>query len=273
MTYINRIFPKLHYITILALSLFIVSCEEVINIDLKSSSPVLVAEGAIEQDSAGWVKLSYTTDYFTNRDPQFVENATVKLTDDLDNSEILNYQGNGLYKGTLLKGLANREYMLNISGQDFNFYARSKLVAPSQIYSVNFEVLDMQPPGEMKKLYTAILKFRDDLLIDNYYMVKFWRNGNPDDNGYTLIRDSYYNSGDTIEYSTWRNTFELGDTVNIRLFSIDRNFYAYYSQLNDISETGMGGSSTPYNPKSNFGPSVMGYFGACSFTSLSSVVK
>jgi hypothetical protein len=273
MNNINRIFQRLHYLLFLTLFLITISCEEVINIDLKSASPFLVAEGLIEQDSTGWVRLSYTTDYFNSQETQFVEYATVKLMDDSDNSETLNYQGNGLYRGASMTGRANREYTINISGQDFNLHATSKLFASTQIYSVDFEVLDIQRPGEIKELYTARLKFRDNLYTENYYMVKFWKNGIPENNGYTLIRDSYYSSGDTIEYSTWRNTFEPGDTVNIRLYSIDRDFYAYYSQLNDISETGMGGYSTPYNPKSNFGPAVMGYFGASSFTSVTSVVK
>jgi hypothetical protein len=273
MYFINKILPYLHYLTILAFSLLIISCEEVINIELKSTSPVIVAEGLIEKDSSGWIKLSYTTDYFNNQNPIFVENAFVQLKDDHNNSEIYTYHGNGLYRGTTLKGHANRVYILSIAGPDFNAYATSNLFAPVKIYSVNFELLNLQRPGELKKLYSARIKFSDDLLTENFYMVKFWKNGAPDNNGYTLIRDSYYNSVDTIEYSSWRNTFELGDTVNIRLYSIDKNSFAYYSQLNDISESGMGGSSTPYNPKSNFGLEILGHFGAHSFTSETAIVK
>jgi len=258
---------------IIIILLFTISCEEVINIELKSSTPIMMVEGLIEQDSTGWVKLTYTSDYFSNLESEYVENASVKLEDDTGNSEIYTYQGNGLYKGNLIKGEAKREYILNISGPKFNIFASATLFAPSEIYSLNFEVLDLQPPGEMKELYAATLKFHDDPFSENFYMIKFWRNGTLDNSSYTLLRDSYYSKGDTIEYSSWRNSFEQGDKVIAGLYSIDQNTFAYYSQLNDILETGMGGSSTPYNPKSNFGPTVMGHFGAYSRTSAASEVK
>jgi len=46
-------------------------------------------------------------------------------------------------------------------------------------------------------------------------------------------------------------------------YSIDEGTYDYYSALNDINGNGMGGS-TPYNPPSNFGDNIMGYFRAWS---------
>lgn len=74
--------------------------------------------------------------------------------------------------------------------------------------------------------------------------------------------DDYYENTGNIEYSALRLNFDLGDDVIIELYSIDDDTYIYYSELNDGSGSMMGGSSTPYNPKSNFGSDVMGYFAA-----------
>ena len=98
------------------------SCEEVIEVDLNSASPVLVADGLIVKDSVSWIRLSYTTDYFNSTQPAWVSDARVVLHDDAGNSELLNYYGNGLYKGSGLKGkgrkkLRNVVYIKGISLQ------------------------------------------------------------------------------------------------------------------------------------------------------------
>ena len=273
MSFIIRISSNLFLLGFLVLLLFIVSCEEVIEVDLNSSKPVIVAEGLIEQDSTGWVKLSYSTDYFNMQESDYIENATVILEDDIGNFEILRHQGKGFYKGLILKGQAHRQYLMHITGQNFNISASSFLYPASTIYSLKFEESYFQYPGEMGKVYTAILTFRDNPLTEDYYMIKFWENDTLRDESYHLIKDSYYSRMDVIEYSSMRNRFEPGKKVIAKVYSIDKYTYSYYSQLNDLLESGMGGSSTPYNPKSNFGPPVMGYFSAYSYTSASTIVK
>jgi len=70
-------------------SLALSSCEKVIDIDLNSSNPVLVAEGKIVKDSTVWIKLSYTTDYFNVEKAVFEENATVVLSNGDKHCQIL----------------------------------------------------------------------------------------------------------------------------------------------------------------------------------------
>ncbi|MCT4645404.1 MAG: hypothetical protein N4A74_10500, partial [Carboxylicivirga sp.] len=41
--------------------------------------------------------------------------------------------------------------------------------------------------------------------------------------------------------------------------------YEYYSQLDEIIDQQGGGSSTPFNPESNMGKDVLGYFRAWSY--------
>ncbi|MCP4763511.1 MAG: hypothetical protein GY870_17185, partial [archaeon] len=75
---------------------------------------------------------------------------------------------------------------------------------------------------------------------------------------------------DTLKISSGMTSFVKG-TYRIEVISIDEKTFTYYNQLNDIRGGGMGGS-TPYNPHSNFGEEVMGYFTAWSFVEDSGVL-
>lgn len=239
------------------------ACEEVIDIDLNSSNPVLVAEGVIDNESPAWIRLSYTSDYFDTEQATIEENATVVISDNVGNSETLEYIADGLYQGSEMIGTSNKEYIITIQKDDGEFNATSKLYQPSEFISVTFEKNENIKPGQ-DETYVITIIFKDDLSVRNYYLFKFHTSGEAETNSYYLVDDYYYENAGEIEYSPLRINFELGDEVIIELYSIDEDAYIYYSELNDIGGGGMLGSSTPYNPKSNFGSEVLGYFTAWS---------
>ena len=273
MNYMMKYFKRFFYLAISILTLISVSCEEVIDIELNSSKPALVAEGLILKDSLSWIRLSYTTDYFNSAEPTLVADARVILYDDMGNFELLSYSGNGLYKGTSLKGKPGRIYEMTFTIKGSVYRASSMLYSAPVFYGVRFEKSAFKQPGEDKQLYTAELKFSDDVTKENFYNIEFIVNGVPDSDSYTLITDKYFATGDIIVFSPRWKFFEKDDVIEVIINSIDEKEYAFLNQLNDLSDAGMGGSSTPYNPVSNFGTSVLGYFRARSSVSHVAVVK
>lgn len=257
---------KIYYIRIrnvfaVLMIVFLTSCEEVIDIDLNSSNPVLVAEGIIDNESPAWISLTYTTDYFETEQAKFEEGASVIISDNAGHSETLEYVSDGLYQGNNLIGNYNDQYTITILKDDIEYTASSKLFPPSEILSVSFEKNENLKPGQDES-YMITINFKDDLLSQNFYMLKFWINGEVETSSYYLVDDAYYENTGEIEYSPFRLNFELGDEVMIELYSIDEDTYVFYSELNDTGGGMMGGSSTPYNPESNFGSEVLGYFAA-----------
>lgn len=257
---------KLHFIRIrnvvaIFTIILLTACEEVIDIDLNSSDPVLVAEGVIDNESPAWIRLTYTTDYFETEQAKFEQGASVIISDNSGNSETLEYVSDGLYQGVNLIGINNDQYTITIIIDGVEYKASSKLFPPSEILSVSFEKNENQRPGQDES-YIITIHFTDDPSTNNYYLFKYWINGEVETNSYYLVDDAYYENTGEIEYSPTRLIFELGDTVMIELYSIDKETYLYYSELNDTGGGMMGSSSTPYNPKSNFGSAVMGYFAA-----------
>jgi len=254
-------------------SLALSSCEKVIDIDLNSSNPVLVAEGKIVKDSTVWVRLSYTTDYFNVEKAVFEENATVVLSNGDNESEILTYSGNGIYKGDLLVGEVGENYTLDITTAKDEYTAQSSLMPPSEIYEIIVTESDLQKPGQTDTTYSLEIKFKDVTAGDDFYMMKFFINGLFD--SYALVDDKIFLVGDTINYPVIRKSFYKNDNVVVRLHTVDNETYKYYNQLNDAVSDGMGpgGSSTPYNPASNFGENVMGYFAAWSYVSDTVIIE
>lgn len=265
---------KIRNIMAVLMVLFLSSCEEVIDIDLNSSNPVLVAEGVIDNESPAWIRLSYTSDYFETEQAKFEEGASVIISDNAGNSETLEYVSDGLYQGSNLIGNDNDQYTITILKDDIEYTASSKLFPASEILSVSFEENENLKPGQDES-YNITMSFKDDPLINNFYLIKFQTSGDVEDdaNSYYLVDDSYYGNTGDIEYSPMRLNFELGDEVMIELYSIDEDTYVYYSELNDAGGGMMGGSSTPYNPKSNFGSEVLGYFAAWSMVAYNTKVE
>ena len=266
---LNSIVTLAFIASILVLS----SCEEVIEVDLNSSNPVLVAEGQIVKDSTVWIKLSYTTDYFNNEDAIPEEKASVVITDGNDNSEILAYTGNGIYKGDFLVGEVDENYTLDIITDENKYTAGSTLLPPSKIYEIVIAESNLQPPGQTATAYSLEIKFKDVSVTENFYMMKFFINGTLD--SYALVDDKIFITGDTISYPVMRKPFYENDEVLVRLHTVDNETYKYYNQLNDAVSDGMGpgGSSTPYNPASNFGEDVLGYFAAWSYVSETVIIQ
>ena len=260
-------------IVVIASIFVLTSCEKVIEIDLNSSNPVLVAEGQITKDSTVWVKLSYTSDYFNNEEMDFEENASVVLTNGSNDSEILDYLGNGLYKGNILQGKIDENYKLDIKTDKSEYSATSTLMPPGEIYEIVISESEMKRPGQKDTTYSLEIKFRDVSVAEDFYMIKIFINGLLD--SYALVDDKIFLIGDTISFPLMRKEFYKNDEVIIKLHSVDKDAYRYYNQLNDAVSDGKGpgGSSTPYNPYSNFGEKVMGYFVAWSYVSETVVVK
>ncbi len=246
---------------VLALLFALSSCEEVIDIDLNSASPVLVAEGYMELDSLCTLKLSYTTDYFQQESAELAEDAVVTLSDQSGASEILSYVGMGIYKGQTLRGAEFSMYSLTIETPDQINRGFSTLMPVPVFDSIrieNFPFGGPHPGEDFPKMLT--ISFHNDPTVADHYMLRLSMNGEPMDDNFALASDEYTSSSETVEYTTLMFPTEDGDTLSMKVYAIDKDTYRYYSQINEAIGGGMAMSSTPYNPASNLGEDILGYF-------------
>jgi len=249
----------------LAIIFTLTSCEEVIEIDLNSSNPVLVVEAKLYKDSLATVLLTKTANYFSLDTPEAIENATVTITADGIVSEELLYLGRGIYSGKTMRGTEGVNYDIEILWEEEEYKGSAFL--PKQVEIVSLDIVEFEPPVPMPHplvFRQAEITFLDDPETEDFYMLRYVQNGLPLLGSFFTFPDITFS--DTIRLANPQLSFELDDLVEVQVFSIDEPMSLFFSQLSQALGGGMAMSSTPYNPTSNI-KGAMGYFAAWSYVS------
>lgn len=253
------------------------SCEEVIEIDLNTSDPAFVVEAIIYKDSISQVRLTKTTSYFSLKEPDFIEDARIKISDGII-SEELSYTDKGYYSGKSVTGTEKKTFNLEILYNGIIYKSESYMPAKTEILSVSYSKNNTQtifnPSG--KTMFTIACSFIDDPGVNNYYMIRYILDGEVLTGSYYVMTEQNAVNGtieissinradnDTIHFSEWM--FYEGGAGEVQVFSIDKSVYDYFVQLNDILFWKRRfNPPSPYNPESNIDNGALGYFAAWSF--------
>ena len=267
----------------------------VIDPDLNSSDPVLVAHGMIEEGDNAYIDLSYTRN-MDRSEPVYVENALVTLSVSDGNGEVLDYKGNGLYEGSTILGEIGKSYTLEIQIEDKTWSATSTIYPHLVIQEAYAEIVsggkgetggkdtggkdsggkDTGGKGETSGkggswgiYYTPVWHVADDPDTRDYFLFRFFINDR-----YVPELTWDYDDGRGINTEGYhalihpRLYLPLTDKLVIKASRIDLPTYKFYNQFERlIVSKGATGSITPYNPASNFGEDVVGHFVAISSVS------
>jgi len=258
----------------LSILITIISCEEVVDIDLISSDPAFVVEALIYKDSVSFVRLTRTTSYFSTEEPEFIEDATIRISDGTSIEE-LNYTSNGYYIGTSIIGTEETTYEIEIMHNGMIYNGISYMPVQTDIISTTYRKSEdrsiLNPYGET--VFTITCVFSDNTNIDNYYLIRFTTADGGLLERYYLLTEDDANSGsisidDNGVIRFTESIFYEGGKVEVQLFSIDEAVYNYFLQLTDIlywKRRVIPPAS--YNPVSNITNDVLGYFAAWAYDS------
>lgn len=264
--------------TILYLSLIAIfsACEEEFDVDLDGVEAQLVVEAEIVENRFAEVRLTKTTDYFSQESIPSVNDAVVSLEYLNDGTkEVLQHQGGGIYTGSSILGVANGRYRLDIDYEGQIYSATSTLHPSVEISEVTFNAFTGGNPfgGEGPVEGFIILSSFESVGNEVYYQVEYDLADSTAATGYYLVDAGP--QGQVLRFGTPQVIVEKSDSLSIRIRSLDRGAYTYISGLAELSGSGFGGgpggSATPYNPISNFEPSILGYFAASSYTQLDTI--
>lgn len=200
------------FIPSLILSLTMMSCEDVIQLDVPKTNPFLVVDGSITNLAGEQViKLSKSQDLLSLATVEGVKNATVKVTDDLGKIyEFKDVKNVGKYvwtptKSTDIMGVVGRTYTLEIAAEGEKYTAVSKLNRVPKIDSIVYKLDDanvrQQGTGKPDKGYDAIFYATDLKGVGDCYRVKIYKN------------DTLKNTADNIviAYDAIGNKSPIGD--------------------------------------------------------------
>ncbi|MFC2087426.1 DUF4249 domain-containing protein, partial [Bacteroidota bacterium] len=246
-------FKKILYL-IVTVPMILGSCEEDIDVNLNiNQNKRLVVDGSITNHPSreDTVTLSYTSDYFSKDKIEYIENADVRIADDLGNEQVLEYAGKGKYVTNRqhMKAEIGRTYTLTINHEGEIYSATSKMHSIISIDSIKwyYEYFNLADeyfyqieyhgpePPELGNHYMWHIYMNENLITDTLREVLFQEDSYF--NGNYMVVDLYWFTEDEILYntaelkSTSTQALEIiyPDTIDVRLemFSISKRYYNF----------------------------------------------
>jgi hypothetical protein len=255
------------YISSIILSLFLYSCEEVVDVDLNTASPRLVVDASInwEQGTDGAqqkIKLTTTSSYYSATVP-VVSGATVFVKN--SSNTIFNFievPTTGEYFCDNFIPQLNDTYTLTVisNGQTYNATETLKSVAPIQNIVQNNEGGITGDQIDIKTFFT------DPDGVDNYYLFKY-KYSNKVKLDYQVNDDKFFQGNSFFSLSN-NDDLSAGDQIAVTHYGISRSYYNYMNIL--LSVAGNTGGSPFQSPPAtvrgniinatNFDNYALGYF-------------
>jgi len=249
--------------SILLIGLIVLSCEEVVELDLNTAPPRLAIDARLTKSqnelTVQYIKLSLTRGFY-NTQTTPVSNANVQLLD-LTNTTTYNFEHDNANPGDYFNldftPNLNTDYKLQIS---YN----------NQIYESSVEQLIPTVPIDQLVQGDGTLFDEDEKEV----LVTITDNGNRDDYyifdfGYNLFlatKDEFY-QGNTFTFSYFYDELEAGDTAEISVYGADQAYFNFMTAIiEQTEENGDPFETTPATVRGNLFNTTdpdhypMGYF-------------
>ncbi|MEX0289384.1 MAG: DUF4249 family protein [Flavobacteriaceae bacterium] len=232
--------------------LYLLACEDVVEIDTPSEPPRLVVKALLRVDINApsfpvEIKVSQTDNFFGTIPVTELERIVI-LIEESDNGIIVRTSdlvlnettpGTGIYgmgQGIPTSTLENDiNFMLIITHEGRRYFAQTRYVAAVPITSVAQGSGTLFDEDETE----VIVSFKDDPDADNFYIFDF------DFNEFLVTEDEFY-QGQDFEFSYFYDRkFESGKNIEISILGADKPLFDYMSQLIEQTEDLQGPFQTP----------------------------
>ena len=227
-------------IFILIISIFISSCEDVIDVKLNTASPQLVVNASIQWQKGTLgneqkIKLTTTTGYFNTTIPT-VSGANVIIAN--SNNILFNFTempNTGEYVCTNFVPVRDEAYVLtiNLNGQTYTATETLKSVSSITNISQNNKGGFTGDQIEIKSF------FNDPTNADNYYMFRFKSNITTIPS-YDIFDDSFTQGNENFGLYI-NEDLKSGDNLDITLFGISKRYFEYMRKLTAVAGSSSGG--------------------------------
>ena len=241
------------------------SCEKVIELELDESQPQLVIEARLNATANEiMVNISRSTSYFDSISINTVDDASVTLFDNQEQSYTLTWEGNGFYKSTL-EAIPGITYTVVVEVEGKTYQASTTV--PTSITIANIDTNFIAATAFFDEGYQLSVGFSDPANEINYYRILHQIDGVPQTTGDDLIvrDDRLFDGNPEAMLPIFGHAFASGSTIEVTIQHIDQASYVYLQEIANLTGTGGGpnsGVAAPGNPPSNWSGDVLGYFGA-----------
>jgi len=247
---------NLKYISAIVVSVFLLSCQEDVVLDLRKIEKKLVVEAKITNDlPMATVYLSYSQNFYDTPEYKLLSNAHVVLADEEGNTETLVLNEKSGYESKEFQPQPGKSYRLKIAVDGQNFEVGTTLPTLVEVTSVIFIPNPFSTSTDSLNIFVNV---RDRVGEDNFFRLRANKiRAVPTDEFY-LVDDSFGKDG-LISMPIYFKNFTFGDTVVVELYHLNESTYKYYSGLSE-NLNGSFNSIAPGNPVSNMPDDVYGFF-------------
>lgn len=227
-----------HIISLILISLTVLSCEDVINVDLETAPPKLVIDASIKWEKGTLgdgqkIKLTTTTDFYSGTIPA-ATGATVTVTNSSSNTPVsYSFVENGTsgeYICTNFVPVIGDEYTLTVSYKG-ETYTSTALFTASPIIQKTEQSL--KPGIEGKDVYEIKFYYQDNGNENNYYLIGA-KNKNIAYPEYGVQSDEF--SQGNMMFAYYRDEkVAQGDEISFSIQGITEGYYNYMNKLLSIA--------------------------------------
>lgn len=228
------------FITLLITSFSIISCEDVVDVDLDTAPPKLVIDASIkwEKGTTGdiqKIKLTTTTDFYSSNIP-VATGATVIVTNTTLGTPVtfqfIEDGETGEYICNNFNPIINNEYALTITYKGQTYTSSSKFM-PTPIITQTEQ--SVKPGIEGKDVYEIKFYWQDNGSEDNFYLVGA-KNANVAYPEYGVLSDEFYQGNEMFAFYR-DDELEKGDAIEFSLQGITEQYNNYMNKLLNIAGT------------------------------------
>lgn len=259
---------------LLSVLVVITACEETVPLDLEEIPSRIAIRGQItDQPGLQYVQVTRSNDFYASGRTPRVTDAGVTITDDAGNETQFVHNPAGIeflegyyYPTGPFKGDVGHTYYLRVEVDGQVYEASDYLSGVLAVDSVTYEIDDEEfsDPEDSGKYYNVKLYAKEPQQTIDYYLFKFYSNG---ELVFESETDVYYSDDKTlaenIEGVIAPGYYAMNDTVDIYVYSISRQAFVFYADLESLlnNDGGMF-SPPPANARTNLSNGALGLFQA-----------
>ena len=255
--------------------LFLSSCIETIEPDLKSFEEKIVIEGLITNlPTPQYVKVTKAVPFYSDLKSLAVVDAIVVLSDDRGNRDTLDYTGDGRYETSKITGVPGTQYYLLVTAEGKTYESSSvmnRLNPIDSAYSTYYEKADFLHEEDS---YYVSFSAKEPQDTRDFYLWKFYKNSELLNQKNDIMIASDELVQENISGMEAPFPYKLGDTAKVEMYSLTEDAFKFYSGLNtNLNNEGGFFSSPPSNPPSNITNGALGLFQTSAVEIIEYIVK
>ncbi|WP_196890427.1 DUF4249 domain-containing protein [Aureivirga marina] len=241
---------KLKYIVLFVLITLFPACEDVVELDLPTSPPVLVIDAALDWEvgtdgSYQVIRLTTTAPYYDEGVP-VATGAVVHVNDESGNTfDFVEEIATGNYICMDFLPQLNEKYTLHIQYEGEEYIAEETLLPTVEID----EVKQIDDAGFLQDQLGIEVSFTDPGDKDYFYYLDMETNIRPLKE--ISVFDNEFSKGNQFNIDITFEDIEVGDRIDFKLLNISKQYYDFMNLLLEQADNGNPFSGNPAKVNGN----------------------